>query len=142
MILREIIESDQAPKAIGPYSQAVRTSGGRMLFLSGQIGLDPLTGQLVSDDLEQQTVRVMENLKAVLSAGGTDFQHVVRCTIFLVDMADFAKVNEIYGRCFQKEPPSRATVQVAGLPRGSKVEIDAIAVIGSSARKFGLGRYL
>lgn len=125
---RQIIHSDDAPKAIGPYSQAVSVPAGKMTFLSGQIPLDPKTGNLVEGDIQKQTERVMENLKAVLAAAGLDFSHVVRCTIFLQDMNDFAKVNEVYGRYFQKEPPSRATVQVAALPKGSRVEIDCIAV--------------
>ena len=99
-----------------------------MTFLSGQIPLDPKTGALVEGDIVKQTERVMENLKAVLAAGGLEFSNVVRCTIFLQDMNDFAKVNEVYARSFPKDPPSRATVQVAALPKGARVEIDAIAV--------------
>ena len=125
---RTIIHSDAAPKAIGPYSQAVQVGAGKLTFLSGQIPLDPATGQLVPGDVGAQAERVMENLKAVLAAAGLDFGHVVRSTIFLVDLADFARVNDIYGRYFSAEPPARVTVQVAALPRGSRVEIDAIAV--------------
>lgn len=125
---KKILHSDDAPKAIGPYSQAVQVDGGRVTFLSGQIPLDPATGALVDGDIQAQTERVMTNLKAVLKAGGLEFSHVVRCTIFLQDMNDFAKVNEVYGRYFPSNPPSRATVQVAALPKGARVEIDAIAV--------------
>lgn len=122
------IHTDSAPKAIGPYSQAIQVTSGTMTFLSGQIPLDPATGELVPGDVVAQAEQVMKNLKAVLNAGGLDFSHVVRCTIFLQDLADFAKVNEVYGRSFPANPPARATVQVAGLPRGARVEIDAIAV--------------
>ncbi|WP_241758125.1 RidA family protein [Myxococcus landrumus] len=125
---RKTIHSDEAPKAIGPYSQAVQVDSGKMTFLSGQIPLDPVTMEMVQGDVVAQAERVMLNLKAVLTAGGLDFSHVVRCTIFLTDLGDFAKVNEVYGRYFTGAPPARATVQVAALPRGSKVEIDAIAV--------------
>ncbi len=125
---RKVIHSDHAPKAIGPYSQAVQVDAGKMTFFSGQIPLDPKTGEMVQGDVVAQTERVMANLEAVLQAAGLDFSHVVRCTIFLADMNDFARVNEVYGRFFKEAPPSRATVQVAALPRGSRVEIDAIAV--------------
>lgn len=125
---RKIVHSDDAPKAIGPYSQAVQVPAGTMTFLSGQIPLDPKTMNMVEGDVVAQTEQVMKNLGAVLKASGLDFSHVVRCTIFLTDLGDFAKVNEVYGRSFTGAPPSRATVQVAALPRGSKVEIDAIAV--------------
>ncbi|WXH33053.1 2-iminobutanoate/2-iminopropanoate deaminase [Myxococcus stipitatus] len=125
---RKTIHSDEAPKAIGPYSQAVQVDSGKMTFLSGQIPLDPATMEMVQGDVVAQAERVMLNLKAVLAAAGLDFSHVVRCTIFLTDLGDFAKVNEVYGRYFTGAPPARATVQVAALPRGSKVEIDAIAV--------------
>jgi len=125
---RKSIQTDRAPKAIGPYSQAIQVDGAKMTFLSGQIPLDPRTGEVVAGDVAAQTERVMENLKAVLAAAGLDFSQVVRCTIFLIDLADFGRVNEVYGRYFQGPPPSRSTVQVAGLPRGVRLEIDAIAV--------------
>ena len=118
--MRNVVSSPGAPKAIGPYSQAVQTQGGRILWLSGQIPLDPTTGELVKGDVVAQTERVMENLGAVLAAGGAGFHHVVRSTVYLVDLADFAKVNEVYGRRFPSEPPARSTVQVAALPRGSR----------------------
>lgn len=125
---RKTIHSDGAPKAIGPYSQAVQVPAGTMTFLSGQIPLDPATGEMVQGDVVAQTERVMKNLEAVLAAGGLTFANVVRCTIFLTNLADFAKVNEVYGHAFPGEPPARATIQVSALPRGSQVEIDAIAV--------------
>jgi 2-iminobutanoate/2-iminopropanoate deaminase len=125
---RKVVHSDNAPKAIGPYSQAVQVDAGKMTFLSGQIPLDPKTMEMVQGDVVAQTEQVMKNLEAVLKASGLDFSHVVRCTIFLTDLADFTRVNEVYGRYFPSAPPARATVQVAALPRGSKVEIDAIAV--------------
>jgi len=123
------IPSDGAPTAKGPYSQGLEVRGSRMVFLSGQTGRDPKTGELVTGDVAAQTERVMENLKAVLEASHLDFSHVVRCTVFLTDMADFAKMNEVYGRYFTAIPPARSTVQVSALPTGgAKVEIDAIAV--------------
>ncbi len=125
---RKAFHSEGAPKAIGPYSQAVQVPPGSWTFLSGQIPLDPKTGQLVPGDVAAQAQRVMENLKAVLAAAGLNFGHVVRCTIFLTDLNDFSTVNEVYGRYFDQPPPARSTVQVAGLPRGAKLEIDAIAV--------------
>lgn len=126
---RQIIHSDDAPKAIGPYSQAVRVDCGKMIFCSGQIPLDPKTGEMVEGDIAAQTRQVMENLKAVLAAAGAGFEHVVRCNIFLADMDDFGVVNEVYGTYFPENPPSRATVQVARLPKDSRVEIDCIAMI-------------
>jgi 2-iminobutanoate/2-iminopropanoate deaminase len=125
----KVVASAGAPKAIGPYSQAIEASGARTLWLSGQIPLDPATGELVPGDIAAQAERVMDNLAAVLAAAGAGFQQVVRCTIYLADLADFAKVNEVYGRRFPKDPPARATVQVAALPRGARVEIDAVAVL-------------
>ena len=124
--MKEPISTKGAPAAIGPYSQAIRAGG--LVFLSGQIPLDPVTGQLVEGDVAAQTERVMKNLGAVLEAAGCTFDDVVRTTIFLTNLADFQVVNEAYGRYFHAAPPARATVQVAGLPR-SKVEIDAVAVV-------------
>lgn len=120
------ISTKSAPAAIGPYSQAVSTAN--LVFLSGQIPLDPATGQLVEGDIAAQTQRVMENLRAVLVSAGCSFRDVVRTTIYLVDLAHFTKVNEVYGACFEAPFPARATVQVAALPRGAQVEIDMIAV--------------
>lgn len=125
---RQAISTPDAPKAIGPYSQAMAVAPGRMVFLSGQVPLDPATGAIVPGDIEAQTERVMKNLAAVLQAAQLGFEHVVRTTIYLTDLADFARVNEVYGRFFSAAPPARATVQVAALPRGARVEIDAIAV--------------
>ena len=123
------VHSDGAPPAKGPYSQGVEVQGSRMLFLSGQTARDPKSGELVSGDIAAQTERVMENLKAVLLAAGLDFSNVVRCTVFLTDMAEFAKMNEVYGRYFTANPPARTTVQISATPtKGAKVEIDAIAV--------------
>jgi reactive intermediate/imine deaminase len=127
MTVKEIITTDGAPAAIGPYSQAVRAGG--FVFLSGQIPLDPATGQMVGEgDVEAQTRQVMKNLEAVLTAAGTSFDKVVRATIYLTDLADFGKVNAIYGERFKNHSPARATVQVAALPRGSNVEIDLVAI--------------
>jgi len=127
--MKRPIQSPGAPKAIGPYSQAVEARGARTLWLSGQIPLDPATGELVGGDVAAQTDRVLDNLAAVLAAAGAGFEHVVKCTIYLADLADFAKVNEVYGRRFPGDPPARATVQAAGLPRGARIEIDAVAVL-------------
>jgi 2-iminobutanoate/2-iminopropanoate deaminase len=123
---REIVATDKAPKAIGPYSQAVRAGG--LVFLSGQIPLDPATGQLVPGDVQVQTERVIENLKAVLEAAGSSLDRVVKTTVFLKDMNDFAAMNEVYARYFGKTVPARATVQAARLPKDVSVEIDAIAL--------------
>jgi 2-iminobutanoate/2-iminopropanoate deaminase len=124
-----VIATTEAPRAIGPYSQAVVAGG--LLFCSGQIPLDPKTMEMVgAGDVKAQARQVMENLRAVLAAAGTSFDRVVRTTIFLQDLADFAHVNEVYGSYFKDAPPARATVQVAGLPRGALVEIDAIATVG------------
>lgn len=127
MAAKEAVSSAAAAPAIGPYSPAVRV--GSLLFLSGQIPLDPATGQLVEGDIRVQTARVMDNLIALLKAAGADGSHVVRTTIFLTDLADFAAVNEIYASYFSPPYPARATVQVARLPRDVRVEIDAIAVL-------------
>src|SRR2546423_542305 len=123
------VQSALAPKAIGPYSQGIGVSPGSFLFVSGQIPVDPATGRPVQGDIGAQTERVMENLKAVLEAGGAGFDKVVKTTIFVADMADFAKINETYGRYFQKAPPARAAVQVGALPRGARVEIDCVAAL-------------
>lgn len=126
---REIIQTPHAPAAIGPYSQAVKVTGGSTLYVSGQIALDPSSGEIVGEgDVQAQTIRVLENLEAVLKAAGMSFANVVKAGIFLADMADFGAVNELYGQRFDAAPPARATVQVAGLPKGVLVEIDAIAV--------------
>lgn len=126
--MRTPISTERAPKAIGPYSQAIKH--GDLVFLSGQIPLDPASGEMVGgDDVRAQTEQVMKNLEAVLAAAGTGFDKVIRSTIFLTNLGDFAVVNEVYGARFGTAPPARATVQVAALPRGSKVEIDMIAAV-------------
>jgi 2-iminobutanoate/2-iminopropanoate deaminase len=123
--MKDAIASADAPKAIGPYSQAVRV--GQLLFLSGQVALDPETGQIVDGDVSVQTRRVLDNLTAVLRGAGLSLADVARTTIYLADMNDFAKVNEVYGSYFSEPYPARATVQVARLPRDARVEIDAVA---------------
>ncbi len=132
-MLREIISTVEAPRAIGPYSQAVVVAmPARLVFCSGQIPLDAASGELVgAGDVRVQTEVVMRNLDAVLTAAGATFASVVKTTIFLADLRDFAVVNEVYGRFFPENPPARATVQVAGLPRGALVEIDVVAAIGA-----------
>ena len=122
------VETKDAPAAIGPYSQAVRA--GDHLFLSGQVPIDPATGELVQGDIAAQTERVLDNLAAVLAAGGASFAKVVKTTIYLVDLGDFQVVNATNAKRFTSAPPARATVQVAALPKGARVEIDAIAYLG------------
>ena len=125
---RQVIHTANAPAAIGPYSQAISVASGKTVYCSGQIPLDPKTGQLIEGDIALQTERVLENLKAVLTESGLGLRHVVRCGIFLTDLNDFVKVNEVYGRYFKEAPPARSTVQVSALPKGARVEIEAIAV--------------
>ena len=122
-----IVHTEQAPAAIGPYSQA--TVVGNLVFTAGQIALDPATGQIVQGDVTAQTERVMRNLAAVLEAAGVSWKDVAKTTVYLQDMADFPRVNEVYGRMIGDARPARSTVQVSGLPRGVLVEIDAVAVI-------------
>jgi 2-iminobutanoate/2-iminopropanoate deaminase len=124
---RQIVHSTKAPPAVGPYSQAVRS--GHLVFTSGQIPLDPDTGQLVQGSIEDQTHRVMANLSAVLTAAGTSLANAVKATIFLTNLSDFAKVNAVYATYFATEPPARSTVQVLGLPLGAAVEIEIVAEI-------------
>jgi 2-iminobutanoate/2-iminopropanoate deaminase len=125
--VKETISTENAPGAIGPYSQAVKT--GNMVFCSGQIPIDPTTGEFVSSDVAEQTRQVLKNLSAVLKASGTDLNNVVKTTVFLADMNDFTAMNEIYAEFFSENKPARATVQAARLPRDARVEIDCIAVI-------------
>jgi 2-iminobutanoate/2-iminopropanoate deaminase len=125
--MKEIISTPSAPAAIGPYSQAVRWNG--LIYCSGQIPLDPATGQIVDGGVEEQTVRVLENLRAVLEAAGASLQTVLKTTIFVKDMGDFAKVNEVYARYFAVDPPARATVEAARLPRDVRIEIEAVAFV-------------
>ena len=124
--MREVISTQHAPQAIGPYSQAIRAAG--LIFTSGQIAIDPATAQIVSGDVGAQTERVLENLSAILTASGSGLEKVLRCTVFLKDMGDFAAMNEVYGRYFKQAPPARSTVEVARLPKDVLVEIDAIAL--------------
>jgi 2-iminobutanoate/2-iminopropanoate deaminase len=123
--VKKSIQTDSAPKAIGPYSQAIRV--GDTLFVSGQVPIDPAAGKIVEDDVAGQTQQVMRNLEAILTAAGMTFANVVKTTIFLASMDDFQTVNGIYGEFFPEDPPARATIQVAGLPLGAKVEIEAVA---------------
>jgi 2-iminobutanoate/2-iminopropanoate deaminase len=123
--VKSSISSPGAPKAIGPYSPAVRA--GQLLFVSGQVAIDPATGNVISGDIAAQTRRVFDNIDALLKAGGRSFTDVVRTTVFLADMNDFAAMNEVYGQYFSEPYPARATVQVARLPRDARVEIDVIA---------------
>src|SRR5579864_9266398 len=125
--MRETVSTEKAPKAIGPYSQAVIHNG--VAYLSGQIPLDPATNQLVDGDIAVQTERVLQNLKAVLEACGASMGSVLKTTVFLKDMGDFPRMNEVYGRYFAEKPPARSTVQAARLPRDVSVEIDAIASV-------------
>lgn len=122
---KKIIRTENAPAPIGPYNQAVMY--GDTLYVSGQIALDPKTGELVQDDIQTETKMVMENLKAVLAEAGMDFSNVIKSTIFLMDMGQFVQVNEVYGSYFGENPPARETVQVAGLPKSVNVEISVIA---------------
>ncbi len=124
--MKEIISTENAPGAIGPYSQAIKAGG--MIFCSGQIPIDPATGNFVSDVVSEQTEQVLKNLSEVLKAAGASLNDVVKTTVFLADMNDFAEMNEVYGRFFSENKPARATVQAARLPRDAKVEIECIAL--------------
>ena len=124
---KRIVSTPKAPKAIGPYSQAVRL--GVMVYTAGQIGLDPATMEIVSGGIEAQTLQVLTNLKHVLEASGSDMQHVIKTTVFLSDMNDFAAMNTIYSQFFPENPPARSTVAVAGLPKGARVEIEVVAAL-------------
>jgi 2-iminobutanoate/2-iminopropanoate deaminase len=124
--MKDRIQTDNAPRAIGPYSQAIKANG--FVFASGQIPLDPQTMTVIEGGVREQTERVMDNLKAVLEAAGTSFDRVVKTTVFLADLGDFTDMNEVYGRFFGDAPPARSTVEVARLPRDVRVEIDAIAL--------------
>ena len=124
--MRDVIATEKAPQAIGPYSQGIRASG--LIFTSGQIAIDPSTSQIVPGDVRAQTERVLQNLSAILTASGSGLEKVLRCTVFLKNMGDFAAMNEVYGRYFKQAPPARSTVEVARLPKDVLVEIDAIAL--------------
>jgi 2-iminobutanoate/2-iminopropanoate deaminase len=125
--VKEIVATERAPRAIGPYSQAIRS--GNLLFASGQIPIDPATGEFVAGGITEQTEQVMRNVSAILEAAGAGLQQVVKTTVFLADMDDFTAMNEVYGRFFGEDPPARATVQAARLPRDARVEIEAIAIL-------------
>ena len=125
--MKERVQTDGAPKAIGPYSQAIKANG--MVFASGQIALDPASGQTVEGGVTEQTERVLNNLRAVLEAAGSSLDQVVKTTVFLADLNDFTSMNEAYGRFFGESPPARSTVEVSRLPRDVRVEIDAIALL-------------
>jgi 2-iminobutanoate/2-iminopropanoate deaminase len=124
---REVVATDKAPQAIGPYSQAIAANG--FLFCSGQIGLDPRSGQLVAGGVQVETERALENLKGVLAAKGLAMEDVVKTTVFLASMDDFKTMNEVYGKFFPQKPPARATVGASGLPRGARVEVECIAAL-------------
>jgi 2-iminobutanoate/2-iminopropanoate deaminase len=125
--VKEIVATERAPRAIGPYSQAVRS--GNFLFASGQIPIDPSTGEFVAGGITEQTEQVMRNVSAILEAAGAGLEQIVKTTVFLADMDDFTAMNEVYGRFFSEDPPARATVQAARLPRDARVEIEAIAIL-------------
>jgi 2-iminobutanoate/2-iminopropanoate deaminase len=125
--MREVVTTDRGPKPIGPYSQAVKANG--LIFLSGQVALDPKTGEMLGGDIRQQTERTLENIKGILEAGGTNLHHVVKTTVFLKDLNDFSAMNEVYGRYFAAAPPARSTVQVARLPKDALVEIEVAATV-------------
>jgi 2-iminobutanoate/2-iminopropanoate deaminase len=124
-----LVATDGAPQAIGPYSQGIRANG--FVFTAGQVALDPSTGELVAGGVAEQTIRALENLRAILIEAGTSMAQVIKTTVFLVDMADFAAMNEVYGRAFGTHRPARSTVAVAALPRGARVEIEAVALLPS-----------
>jgi 2-iminobutanoate/2-iminopropanoate deaminase len=124
--MREVIATGQAPQAIGPYSQAIRAQG--LIFTSGQIAIDPATAQIIAGDVGAQTDRVLKNLAAILQASDSSLEKVLRCTVFLKNMGDFAAMNEVYGRYFKQSPPARSTVEVARLPKDVLIEIDVIAL--------------
>lgn len=126
--MKHAVSTKEAPGAIGPYSQAIKAGG--FLFVSGQIPIDPATGAVIPGGIAEQTRRVLDNLKAILHAGGASFESVVKTTVYLADMSDFSAMNEIYGTYFPTPAPARATVQAARLPRDVKVEIDSIAITG------------
>jgi 2-iminobutanoate/2-iminopropanoate deaminase len=127
-MMREVIATKDAPQAIGPYSQAIKAGG--FVFLSGQVALDPATGQVVAGGVAAQTERALKNLSAVLAAAGSSLEKAVKTTVYLKDMSDFAAMNEVYGKFWKTAPPARATVEVARLPKDALVEIDVVAVVG------------
>ena len=133
--MKEAIKTGEAPAAIGPYSQGIAASCGKIIFTAGQIAINPKTGELTNGGIVEQTKQVLENLKAVLSASGSGLEDVVKTTVFLQSLDDFTLMNETYARYFGATPPARSTVEVARLPRGAKLEIEAVAVIQKAERK-------
>lgn len=129
MIIKNIIETDQAPQAIGPYSQGVTVGSDRLLFTAGQIAINPKTGSLIDGDVETQTRQVLENIRGILEAAGSNFDKVVKTTVFLKDMNDFPIMNRVYETCFQENPPARSTVEVSRLPKDARVEIECVAIV-------------
>ena len=125
--MKDVVHTDRGPKPIGPYSQAIKANG--FLYLAGQVALDPKTGEMTGSDIRQQTERVMENMKGVLEAAGSNLHHVVKTTVYLKDLNDFAAMNEVYARYFTLAPPARSTVEVSRLPKDALLEIDVIAVL-------------
>jgi 2-iminobutanoate/2-iminopropanoate deaminase len=125
--MRDVVSTDRGPKPIGPYSQAIKSGG--FIFLSGQVALDPKTGEFVGGDIQQQTERTLNNIKAILEAAGANLHHVIKTTVFLKDLAEFTVMNEVYARFFATAPPARSTVQVARLPKDALVEIEVIAAV-------------
>ncbi len=128
--MKDIVSTDRGPRAIGPYSQAVRANG--FIFVSGQVAHDPKTQQMIEGDIARQTEQVLENLKGIVEAAGSSLSHVVKTTVYLKDMGDFPAMNEVYGRYFAAHPPARATVEVARLPKDARVEIDLIALASTT----------
>uniref|UniRef100_A0A7C3RME5 RidA family protein n=1 Tax=Dictyoglomus thermophilum TaxID=14 RepID=A0A7C3RME5_DICTH len=125
--MKEIISTSKAPSAIGPYSQAVKV--GNLIFISGQIPIDPSSGNMVDGDIKEQTKRVLENIKGILEAVGASLANVVKTTVFMIDLSEFSLMNEVYKDYFPEKPPARSTIQVSALPRGAKIEIEAIAIL-------------
>jgi len=125
--MKDVVHTDRGPKPIGPYSQAIKANG--FVYLAGQVALDPKTGEMTGSDIRQQTERVMENMKGVLEAAGSNLAHVVKTTVYLKDLNDFAAMNEVYARYFTLAPPARSTVEVSRLPKDALLEIDVIAVL-------------
>jgi 2-iminobutanoate/2-iminopropanoate deaminase len=128
--MRDVIKTTQAPAAVGPYSQGIKVSGGSLLFTAGQVALDPATGQLIEGDIKVQTQRTLENVKAILTAAGSSLANVVKATVFMTDLGEFAAMNETYREFFPQNPPARTTVEVRALPRGASIEIETIAMVG------------
>jgi 2-iminobutanoate/2-iminopropanoate deaminase len=127
--MRETLKTPNAPAAIGPYSQGIKITAGKMIFTAGQIPLDPATGRLIEGDIAAQTRRALDNVKAILAASGAGLENVVKTTVFMADLGEFAAMNEVYAEYFSANPPARSTIEVKALPRGAKIEIEAIAVV-------------